>query len=660
MNINDFYNGNPLLPKAGTKKELTPDQVQEYLKCAEDPLYFANNYFFALDRNTGELNQIKMYNYQQDALTQFNETGRLIMLTARQVGKALTLDTKIPLFNGGFTTMGEIRVGDIIIGSNGKPTTVTYKSPLMNRQSYRVTFEDGTVVDACEDHLWTVTNRINHRKVETKDTKTLFRDYVKVNARGYEEYRYAIPNIQAVEYASRELLIDPYMLGVWLGDGNSSGNRMTCINGDIAHYNENGVQIVCEESYCRVTKPHQFEGRIKNLSMEQLRHYDLVNNKHIPHDYLYGSIEQRLALLQGLMDTDGFVGKNGLCEIQLTNKNTRLIDDIYQLLSSLGIKVFKKNFVNEKFNTSSTRMGFTPPCGMQVVRIPRKAERIKAERPNEKYTNSRSIVKIEPIGTQDVQCIQVDADDHLFAVSNSYVMTHNTTVATAIILHAALFNRNKNIALLANLQATAIEIMDRIKEAFENLPMFLKQGIRIWNRKTIKFENGCTIFANASKGSSVRGKTIYMLYIDECAFVENWNEFAASTLPAITANKDAKVIYTSTPNGLNHFYDYCRLAKAGKNGYSYVEVPWYKVDGRDQAWKEKTLQDMNYDEEKFAVEQECLTGDAIVQILFDGKEFELTLKTLYYINKIAEDFNITEDEKRQRIHYILIGEGRRV
>lgn len=180
-----------------------------------------------------------------------------------------------------------------------------------------------------------------------------------------------------------------------------------------------------------------------------------------------------------------------------------------------------------------------------------------------------------------------------------------TTLATAIILHAALFNKNKNIALLANLQSTAIEILDRIKEAFENLPDFLKQGIKIWNRKTIKFENGCTIFANASKGSSIRGKSIFLLYIDECAFVENWNEFAASTLPTITSNKQAKIIYTSTPNGLNHFYEYCKLAKAGKNGYGYIEVPWYKVDGRDEEWKEKTLKDMNYDMERFTVEQEC-------------------------------------------------------
>lgn len=180
-----------------------------------------------------------------------------------------------------------------------------------------------------------------------------------------------------------------------------------------------------------------------------------------------------------------------------------------------------------------------------------------------------------------------------------------TTIATAIILHAALFNKNKNIALLANLQATAIEILDRIKEAFENLPDFLKSGIKIWNRKTVKFENGCTIFANASKGSSVRGKSIFLLYCDEQAFIDDWEEFAASTLPTISSNKEARIIFTSTPNGLNSFFEYCKLAKAGKNGFGYVEVPWWRVPGRDEAWKAKTLADINYDEQRFEAEYCC-------------------------------------------------------
>lgn len=230
-----------------------------------------------------------------------------------------------------------------------------------------------------------------------------------------------------------------------------------------------------------------------------------------------------------------------------------------------------------------------------------------------------------------------------------------TTIATVIILHAALFNKNKNIALLANLQATAIEILDRIKEAFENLPDFLKQGIKIWNRKTVKFENGCTIFANASKGSSIRGKAIFLLYIDECAFVENWADFAASTLPTITSHKEARIIYTSTPNGLNHFYEYCTLAKNNKNGYAYVEVPWYKVDGRDEEWKQKTLADMNYDEERFKVEQECeFMGSS--GTLISGA----TLKILQHQNPIFnhDNLKIYKDKSDNSIYTLVVDTSR--
>lgn len=648
MNINDFYNGNPLLPKSGVRKYLTEEQQLEFIKCAEDPVYFAQNYFYAVHQEHG-LMQITPYDYQVDAIRKFNEKNRLIMLTARQVGKLLCNNSRIPLYNGGYTTMGEIKVGDVIIGSDGNPTTVTYKSPLQKPKMFKVTFEDGVTVDACEDHLWTVVNRINHRKVETKDTKTLFKDYIKTNSRGYPEYRYTIPNIKPVNYPKKDVNIDPYVLGIWLGDGTKNSTQLTSHVDHVEFYESQGIQFGKDVSDSR--RNNLFTARILNTSIEDLRSYNLIQNKHIPHDYLYGSIDQRLALLQGIMDTDGHVRKNGLCEIQLTDKVPQLIDDVYQLLCSLGIKVFRSNFINEKFETSSTRLTFTPPCGMQVVRMPHKAERLKSERPNELYTNSRSIIKIEKIEDAEGHCIQVDAPDHLFAVTNSYVLTHNTTIATAIILHAALFNKNKNIALLANLQATAIEILDRIKEAFENLPEFLKQGIKIWNKKTIKFENGCTIFANASKGSSIRGKSIYMLYVDECAFVDNWNDFAASTLPTITSNKNAKIIYTSTPNGLNHFYEYCELASKGKNGFAYVEVPWYKVDGRDEEWKEKTLQDMNYDYERFQVEQECQFLGSSGTLISGAALKRLEAKTPVHIH---DNLKIYEPKQGNHIYAMIV------
>lgn len=179
-----------------------------------------------------------------------------------------------------------------------------------------------------------------------------------------------------------------------------------------------------------------------------------------------------------------------------------------------------------------------------------------------------------------------------------------TAVATVIILHYAIFNKNKNIAILANKEATAKEVLERIKLAFEYLPDFLKVGVKEWNKKSIHFENGCKIFADATQGQSVRGKSIALLYIDEVAFVEDWDEFSSAVLPTISSGKTTKLIYTSTPRGLNHFYDAYKLAKEGKSDFELIEVPWWEVEGRDEEWKQKTLADLNYDEEKFAQEQE--------------------------------------------------------
>lgn len=180
-----------------------------------------------------------------------------------------------------------------------------------------------------------------------------------------------------------------------------------------------------------------------------------------------------------------------------------------------------------------------------------------------------------------------------------------TTTAVVTILHYILFNEHKTVALLANKGDAAREILDRIKIAYEALPKWIQQGVIEWNKGSVEFENGCKIIAAATSGSAIRGKSISFLYIDETAFVENWDEFFASVFPTISSGNTTKILLTSTPNGLNHFYKTCEGAKDESNGYAYVEVPWYKVPGRDEKWKQETLAAMDFDLQKFAQEFEC-------------------------------------------------------
>ena len=198
------------------------------------------------------------------------------------------------------------------------------------------------------------------------------------------------------------------------------------------------------------------------------------------------------------------------------------------------------------------------------------------------------------------------------AITNNRRVTVNTsrqagktTTAVAIILHYVLFNDYKTVALLANKGDAAREILDRIKIAYEALPKWLQQGVIEWNKGSVEFENGCKVIAGSTSSSAIRGKSISFLYIDETAFVENWDEFFASVFPTISSGNTTKILFTSTPNGLNHFYKTCEGAREKRNGYIYIEVPWNRVPGRDEKWKKETLEGMDFDMQKFSQEFEC-------------------------------------------------------
>lgn len=185
-----------------------------------------------------------------------------------------------------------------------------------------------------------------------------------------------------------------------------------------------------------------------------------------------------------------------------------------------------------------------------------------------------------------------------------------TTTAAAVILHYIIFNDHKRVALLANKGDSAREILERIKIAYEALPNWLQQGVAEWNKGSIALENGSNVIAAATSSSAIRGKSVNLLYIDEAAFVENWEEFFSAVFPTISSGNTTKILLTSTPNGLNHFYKTCAGAREPEdskenNGYKFVEVKWDKVPGRDQKWMEETLAAMNWDYEKFDQEFNC-------------------------------------------------------
>jgi hypothetical protein len=225
-----------------------------------------------------------------------------------------------------------------------------------------------------------------------------------------------------------------------------------------------------------------------------------------------------------------------------------------------------------------------------------------------------------------------------------------TTTAVCLILHYILFNDHKLVALLANKGDAAREILDRIKTAYEALPKWLQQGVIEWNKGSVEFENGSKIIAAATSSSAIRGKSVSFLYIDETAFVENWDQFFASVFPTISSGTTTKILLTSTPNGLNHFYKTCEGAKAGKNGYEFVQVMWTDVPGRDDKWREETLAAMDFDTEKFAQEMECEFLGSSGTLIAGWK-----LKQLVYKESIKEVGGIVVyEEPKPEGNYVIV------
>ena len=183
--------------------------------------------------------------------------------------------------------------------------------------------------------------------------------------------------------------------------------------------------------------------------------------------------------------------------------------------------------------------------------------------------------------------------------------TGKSTTVVAYLMHYAIFNDNVNIGILANKAPTARELLGRLQLAYENLPVWLQQGIIAWNKGSMELENGSKILASSTSASAVRGMSFNIIFLDEFAFIPNHiaEQFFASVYPTISSGKSTKVIIISTPNGMNMFYKLWHDAELGRNEYVTTEVHWSQVPGRDEKWKEQTI--ANTSERQFTQEFEC-------------------------------------------------------
>jgi len=377
-----------------------------------------------------------------------------VILAPTGVGKSLSISEPVltPL---GWVKMGDLKVGDEVIGADGKTQYVIGVYPQGVRPIYKVEFTDNTYVNCDEEHLWSV-NTLNMRTAKTRiEGKSIYKPnygykVVKtsdmmndIKKRG--RYNYRLPIVEPVEFEKKGISIDPYLLGLLLGDGyigNGTGNPTITTKDDELFENIKHLDIHTSFTEYQKTEIRTIKViRLKSSVHKQLTELNLKgclsNDKFIPKDYLYNSLNVRLSILQGLMDTDGYVDKKGT--VQFTTVSKQLSEDVRELALSLGGTVristktptFKHNGVKKEGQLSyNVTMSFAN--NIVPFKLIRKVDRYYKRT---KYIEQKYVKSITYSHDEEAVCIKVSNPDCLF-VTRDYVLTHNTTFMTKIANHA--------------------------------------------------------------------------------------------------------------------------------------------------------------------------------------------------------------------------------
>ena len=232
-----------------------------------------------------------------------------------------------------------------------------------------------------------------------------------------------------------------------------------------------------------------------------------------------------------------------------------------------------------------------------------------------------------------------------------------TTMVVGYMLWYSIFNEDKTVAILANKAATAREILSRIKLAYEALPHWIQQGVKTWNKGDIELENGCRILANSTASSAIRGFSISLLYLDEFAFVPTniADEFFTSVYPTISSGKQSKILISSTPNGMNHFYKMWTDAVEGTNGFTHISANWREVPGRDQAWADEQFRVLG--EQKFMQEMECeFLGSSGTLISAAALRAMSYVKPM--LNSGIDNLKLYEEVKPEHLYFVVVDTSR--
>lgn len=454
--------------------------------CREDFKLFCETYFaetFRLAWSDDHLRCIEKI--EQSVL----RGGLFALALPRGSGKAVSLDTPLPTPDG-WTTMRDVKIGDTLFDDNGQPCRVMLKSEVFyGHKCYNVSFNDGSDIVCDADHLWEVEDIWRGHNPYVETTEWLASRY-KIGNRGYHESRFRVKIAKPLQCETTHLPIAPYALGIWLGDGTSCCSEITLFNKDAEEIcanvkNEAGRDVLSfisnEPDHNTISFNLSPKREMRNgmsCGARRLREMGLLNNKHIPSCYLRASVEDRISLLQGIMDTDGHADDLGHCEICIKYKS--LAEDFAELLSSLGIK-FNTGIKYVDFNGKTygpyTRFYINAYREQNLFKLTRKQSKMRPM-PQKHYNKKmgafshtpceiRTITEIVEVPSVPTQCIMVDSPSHLYLCGKRMIPTHNTSLCEAACIWAMLYGHRKFVCLIGATETAADEMLASIKIELE-------------------------------------------------------------------------------------------------------------------------------------------------------------------------------------------------
>jgi len=391
----------------------------------------------------GRIPEDKISNYQKAIELSFNDTKSNIMINALAgTGKAQPLDAKL-LTPDGWISMGDVQVRDLVFGSDGLPHEVTGVFPQGEKEVFEVEMSDGSRTECCEEHLWLTETKLD-RDLDRYHKEDLF-SRAKVRKLGdlkndllYRGYpKHYIPIANPLEFNYQETGIDPYVMGVLLGDGSFKTGCVSFSSKDpeIIKYIENSLpeRLSCNPTGCGCD--YRISGKVKGVHNPIIAEIKKLNlwmipsdKKFIPDVYKFNTIETRISILQGLLDTDGYISER---TAEYCTTSYQLAKDVSFLVQSLG-----GTAKTTTRTTSYTYLGIKKKGKLSYriyIKLPKNINPFRLERKLSKYSSStkyhakRSITNIKSVGKKECQCISIDSKDNLY-ITDDCILTHNTTV----------------------------------------------------------------------------------------------------------------------------------------------------------------------------------------------------------------------------------------